>query len=176
MPRVRSGQRFCRSFLSPTGAANEVSAELDFQLGGDDGIEIFAVQGYGSLHDDSPAASDTVPYNAVAHQTLHLEAGETEDLPDAAGEDGFDIDSEIFWVQHFVQQGHIPATAGGGGAGLTITPSGLVVFDKPILSPRNITHKATTLTADQDLECGVIIHYRYVSFSSSELGVLLARR
>ena len=51
MPQVISGQRIGRAFLSPTGAANEVTQTLDFQLGAQDGVEITAVMGYGSLHD-----------------------------------------------------------------------------------------------------------------------------
>ena len=176
MPRVISGQRIARSFVSPTGAANEVEREVDFQLAADQGVEIAAVLGYLSFHDDTPAASDTVPASTVAHQTLHLETSATEDLDDAAGEDATVIDTELFYVQFAQFTFQIPATAGGGGGGLTVTPSGLVVFPDPIVSPRNITHKGTTVTADTDLEAGVLIYYRYLQFSNAELGVLLARR
>lgn len=176
MPRVISGQRVARSFVSPTGATNEVSRVLDFQLAADQGIEVIAVLGYGWAHDDSPPTSDTVPYIAQAHQTLHLEEGATEDLDYLAGEDDDEIDTEIIYAQTFADRGHIPATAGGGGAGLHISPAGLVTFPEPILSPRNLTHKGTTATADVDLEAGVLIYYRYVEFSNAELGVLLSRR
>ena len=176
MPQIISGQRIGRAFLSPTGAANEVTQTLDFQLGAQDGVEITAVMGYGSLHDDSPATSDTVPFNAVAHQTLHLETGETEDLPDAAGEDGFDIDSEIFYVQQFSTFGQIPATAGGGGVGQLVTPAGLINYDPAVRSSRNIIHKATTIGADQDLEAGILFFYHFVRFTLAELGALLGRR
>jgi len=176
MPTIASGQRVARSFVSPTGATNEVSRVLDFQLGPDHGIEIHAVQGYGSFHDDTPPTSDTVPFTAVAHQTLHLEEGATEDLPDIAGADADDIDSEIFYVQWFMVHGQIPATAGGGGASMTVNPSGLWIPPRPILAPRNITHKGTTVSVDTDLESGVLIFYNYVKFTTSELGVLLARR
>ena len=176
MPRIVSGQRIARSFLSPTGAANEVTQELDFQLGARDGIRINAVLGYGHFHDDSPATSDTVPAQSTATQTLHLETGATEDLPDVAAEDGFDIDTEIFYAQMYGQVIQVPATAGGGGGALTVTPNGLVTFPIPIDSPRNIIHKAVTVGADQDLEAGVLIYYHFVEFSTSELGVILARR
>jgi len=176
MPSKISGQRIGRSFLSPTGAANEVSQELDFQLGGNEGIEITGILGYGSYHDDSPATSDTVPSATVAHQTLHLETGATEDLADAAGEDAFDIDSEIIYAQFWSEVFQVPATAGGGGGGVTVTPTGVFIPPEPILSARNITHKATTVTADADLEAGLLVMYHFVRFSNAELGVLLARR
>lgn len=176
MPRTLSGLRIARSFVSPTGAANEVEREIDFQLGADDGIRILWVLGYGVLHDDSPAASDTVPVFGVGAQTLHLETATTEDLPLVTGEDTDDIDTEIFYVQHFAQVIQVPATAGGGGGALLVTPSGIVDYPKGILSPRNIVHKGRTSVADQDLEAGLLIGFEYVRFSNAELGVLLARR
>jgi len=169
--------RIGRSFLSPTGATNELEAELDFQLGPQQGIEIVAVQGYGILHDDTPAVSDTVPITARATQTLHLETGATEDIPVAAAADAVDIDTEIFWIQFFALHIIMGATVTfGAGISHSVMPPGITYFDVPILSPRNITHKATTEGADQDLEAGVMVHYYYVTFSNAELGVLLARR
>lgn len=176
MPRTISGQRIARSMVSPTGAANEVARVLDFQLAADQGIQIDAVLGYGFIHDDSPAASDTVPAAIRGAQTLHLEEGATEDIDFAAGDDDDEIDTEIFFVQSFTEVFQIPATAGGGGGAVSITPSGLVTFPEPIVSPRNITHKGHTFEADCDLEAGVLIYYKYVQFTNAELGVLLSRR
>ena len=177
MPRPISGQRIGRSMLSPTGATDEVTVTLDFQLGGREGVEVFAVSGWGNLHDDSPAVSDTVPFNALGHQSLHLETGETEDIPRAAGADAFDIDTEVFWEQVFVQQGIVGSTVTfGASATLTVMPTGLTVFHEPILSPRNFIHKAVTVGVDQDLECGILFYYRFVEMSDAELGVALARR
>jgi len=177
MPTIQGGVRYARSFVTPTGAANEVARELDFQLATDGGIQILAVLGWGNLHDDSPPVSDTVPFNAIAHQSLHLESGETEDMPDVAGEDADDIDTEIFYYQHFVQQGIVGSTVTfGASATLTITPSGLWIPPKPVISARNIVHKGTTIGADQDLEAGLIIAYENIRFSRGELAVALARR
>lgn len=176
MPTVLSGQRIARSFVTPTGAANEVSRVLNFNLAADEGIRIFGVQGYGSFHDDTPATSDTVPNTVVAHQGLHLESGATEDLDDAAGEDDDQIDTELFYIQWFQQTFHVPATAGGGGGYGTVTPNGIWVPPEPIDSARNITHKGTTLNADTDLESGVLIYYKYVKFNRDELLGILARR
>jgi len=175
MPRVLSGVRYASSFLSPTGA-NEVEQEIDFQLGSDDGIRIHSVLGYGQYYDNTPAVSDTVPASSIGHQTLHLEQGATEDLPDVAGNDAVNIDTEVFFLQHWSLTFQVPATAGGGGGTIHVTPSGLWIPPQPIDSARNITHKATTLTADTFLNCGVLISYQYVRFSQSELGAILSRR
>jgi len=176
VPTTVSGMRVARSFVSPTGAANTVERELDFQLGSDDGIQIEGVLGYGHYFDASPAPSDTVPLGQLAHQTLHLETGATEALPDDAGDDADDIDTEIFYVQAYslvwIQGSTV--TYGAGGS-LTITPSGMWVPPEPILSPRNIIHKGTSDVADSFLNCGVLIYYRYVRFTTSELGTILAR-
>lgn len=174
MPRVVSGMRTAISFVTPSGAA-EVAREIDFQLGAQDGIQIYGVQGYGNLHDDTPATSATVPSVASAVQTLHLETGETEDLPDQAGEDLDDIDTEIFYVQQFIQSTFFHTTT-GAGISLSITPPGIWVPPEPILSPRNIIHKGTTNGADQLLEAGLLIFFKYVTLSNAELGVALARR
>jgi len=176
MPRISSGDRVGRSFVSPTGAGISVGRVLDFQLGPDDGIEIVAVLGYGYYFDNTPATSDTVPAANAASQTLHLEEGALEVIDLEAAEDDDDIDSEIFYVQNWAMNFQVPATAGGGGGGVTVTPSGLVTFAKPILSPRNITHNGRTTTADTFLQAGILLYYHYVRFTSAELGVLLARR
>jgi len=177
MPRILSGQRTARSLVSPTGAANEVERVLDFQLGADDGIQIEAVLGYGNYADLSPTPSDTVPVASIGMQTLHLETGATEDLPIAAGEDADDIDTEIFYVQSFAYSAIIGATnTFGAGVSLAITPSGLFIPPAPILSPRNIIHKGRSDITGSFGQFGVLIYFRYVRFTTSELGVLLARR
>lgn len=175
MARQISGLRVGRSFLSALGGA-VISAELDFQLGSNQGIEISAVLGYGSFGDDSPAASDTVPVTTVGVHTLHMETGTLEDLPINAGDDEVDIDTEIFYAQSYGLMFQIPATAGGGGGGLSVTPSGLVVFAQPIRTARNITHRADTPVTGTVLDVGVLIYYNYIEFTQAELGFFLARR
>jgi len=177
MPTELGPMRVARSFVTPTGASNEVEREIDFQLGQDIGIGLLGVMGYGIIHDDTPAASDTVPAPARAFQTLHLETGATEDLPNVTGLDADDIDTEIFWAQHYAELFQIPATAGGGGGGVHVTGGlGLDTFPRRIDTARNITHKGATGGADIDLECGVLIYYVYLRFSQAELGAILSRR
>jgi len=176
MPRIISGQRVARSFVTPTGATTTVSREIDFQLGAAQGIEIDSVLGYGSFADTSPGVSDTVLIKAVAAQTLHLETGSIEDLPLIGGEDQDDEDTEIFYVQTFQHVSQVPSTAGGGGGGISVNPSGLVAFREPIRTARNITHSGKTEVTGQSLDAGVLIYYHYVEFTNAELGFLLARR
>jgi len=177
MPRTISGQRIARSFVTPTGSANEVQRVLDFNLAADQGIEIEAVLGYGNYFDASPAPSDTVPISNMGFQTLHLETGATEDLPSEAAEDADDIDSEIFYVQSYAYNAVLGTTnTFGGGASLAITPSGIWIPPEPILSPRNIIHKGRTNVTDTFGFFGVIIYYKFVSLTPAELGVALARR
>lgn len=175
MARIISGQRIARSYVTPNGA-NVVSREIDFQLGAAQGIEIDSVLGFGSFADLSPAVSDTVPVSARATQTLHLETGTLEDVPTTAGEDEDDIDTEMFYLQMWGLMFQVPATSGGGGGALTVTPSGLVTFREPIRTARNITHRGETLATDNDLNAGVFIYYHYILFTDAELGFLLARR
>jgi len=176
MPRVISGLRIARSLVTPAGSGDVVTRELDFQLAADAGIQIEAVLGMGDFLDTSPAPSDTVLVGAIGAQTLHLETGAIEDLPLVAAEDADDIDTEIFWAQTFSHVVQVPATAGGGGSGLSVTPSGLVTFARPIQSARNISHSGKTEAAGQNGNFGVLIYYRYIVFTNAELGLLLARR
>ncbi len=174
MPRTVSGLRIANSFVTPSGAA-EVFREIDFQLGAEDGVEIYGVQGYGGINDISPAMSATVPNHQIGLQSLHLETGNTEDLPALAGEDTDDIDTEIFWVQWFEETifGH---TTTGSGVATNVNPNGIWVPPEPILSPRNIIHKGTTKATDVEGQMGVLIYFKYVTLSNAELGVALARR
>lgn len=177
MPKVISASRIGRSMVSPSGATNEVSRVLDFQMAADQGIYIDWVLGYGNFHDDSPTPSDTVPVAAVAHQTLHLESGATEDLDVIAGEDDDELDTEIFYAQTFNLFFIVGNTVTfGSGGGVYITPNGLLVYPEPIVAVRNITHKGSTVGADQDLEAGVLFSYRFIELSDAELGAQLARR
>jgi len=175
MPRIISGLRTARSFVTPT-SSSVVSRELDFQLGAQQGIEILAVLGYGTYFDTSPSTSDTVPVTSVGVQSLHMETGTLEDVPKVAADDEDDIDTEIFYIQSYSMMFQIPATAGGGGGSVFATPTGIVNFAEPIRTARNITHRGQTVAVGQELNVGVLIYYRYIEFSQAELGFFLARR
>lgn len=177
MAREIGGMRVGRSLLTPTGAANEVEVELDFQLGVNGGVEILGLMGLGVFHDDSPAVSDTAPNTVVAHQTLHLETGATEDLPDVAAEDAVNLDTEIVYAQMFQQTLIVGTTNtfGAGGYG-TVMPNGMWIPPRPIISARNLTHKATTVSADTDLEATLFIYYVFLELTDTDIVKSLARR
>lgn len=174
MATIISGPRRARSYVTPSGAAT-VSRVLDFNFASDQGIEINAVLGYGGVSDSDPAASDTVPAVIVGQQSLHLEEGTIEDMPISATDDGDEIDTEAFFVQHLEAMFQIPATAGGGG-GSAGNGNLYIPYQEPVLVARNITHRGETLATGQTGRLGVLIFYHYVRFTVQELGFLLARR
>jgi len=174
MPTIISGPRRARSFVTPNGAA-VVTRVLDFNFAANQGIEITAVLGIVSSADTTPAASDTVPVHIRAAQSLHLEEGTIENVPISGAEDADEIDTEIFFMQEAGGQFQVPATAGGGG-GNAGTNNLYVAYRDPILVARNITHRGEAIVAGQDCLASVLIFYHYVVFTTSELGVILARR
>jgi len=175
MARLISGLRIARSLVTPSGV-EVVSRELDFQLGSDQGIQVEGVLGIGGLVDINPAPSDTAVVHAIGLSTLHLETGSLENVPIDNAQDEDDIDTEVFYAQSFNHAVQVPSTVGGGGGGMSITPSGLVTFAQPIQTARNITHRGETLATGQLGQFHVYIYYRYVQFTNAELGFLLARR
>ena len=175
MPREISGLRIARSFVTPENTA--VSRELDFQLGARQGISIHGVLGSLIVDPNAFAAQSTTiaPYNG--HQTLHLESGSLEVVPDAAAEDEDTIDSEVFYRQDMNFIGNDDATTEfRASAAVQTIPNGLVTFPRPIFSARNLTHRALSTTGAMDLLAHVIIYYVFVEFSLAELGLILARR
>lgn len=174
MPREISGLRIARSFITPNDTA--VSRELDFQLGARQGI---AIQGVlGSLTWDPANTTVGASLSAMrGSQTLHLETGSLETVPDAAAEDEDTTDSEIFYEQVMALGGQDDnATEFRASLAMLVSPTGLVTFSRPIFSARNITHRGITTSATLDMLGAVLIYYVYVEFSLSELGLILARR
>jgi len=170
MPRAVSGMRIARSLVTPTGAAS-VSRELDFQLGSEDGIEIFGVLGHVMVHQVLVGATFS-PYTAV--QTIHLETGALEDILEADAEDNDTIDSDIFYRQDMNLITFDGTTE--SAAAMMVMPTGLITYPVPILSARNITHQGSSQDITQAFGLHVMIFYRFVQFSLQELGLLLARR
>ncbi len=175
MPREISGLRIARSFITPSDTA--VERVIDFQLGARQGIAIEAV--LGDMVPDP--ANVTISAAGITHlpanQTLHLETGSLEDVPQAATADEDTIDSEIFYKQVMYLAGNDDLTT-EFRASLTsfISPAGLVTFAKPIMTARNITHRGRSISSAMDFLGQVIIYYTFVEFSLAELGLILARR
>ncbi len=175
MPREISGLRIAKSFISPTNAV--VSRELDFQLGARQGIAIHGILGGMVIDPSGFTASATTILAMQANQTLHLETGSLETVPDGAGEDEDSTDSEIFYRQNLgVIANDDFATEFRASASVTVTPSSIVPFPRPVLTARNITHRGISTSAELDFLGWVLIYYVFIEFSLAELGLLLARR
>ena len=175
MPTEISCLRISRSFVTPT--SNEATRELDFQLGARQGIAIHGVLG-GMVSDPAgytPAVGVQTEFTIT--QTLHLETGSLETVPDAAGEDEDTIDSEIFWRQDLWIGGNDDATTEfRASIASLVVPTGMVTFPRPIYSARNLTHRGIASSTQLDGLCHVILYYVFVEFSLAELGLILARR
>jgi len=175
MPREISGTRIARSFITPTEA--EVSRVLDFQLGARQGIAIEAVLGTMSVDPANTTVSTSVIGFDNSTQTLHFESGSLETVPDAAGEDEDTIDSEVFFRQELTMGASDDvSTEFRASLAIVVNPNGLIAFREPLLTARNITHRGINSGTRLDALAHVIIYYKFVEFSLSELGLILARR
>lgn len=176
MPREISGLRIARSFVSPAGIT-EASRVIDFQLGARQGISIKGVIGSMAVEDSSTTFSASVMQVMSGVQTLHLESGSLETVPDQTGEDEDTIDSEVFYRQDFTGVFNDDATTEfRASAALMVAPAGLVTFPEQILVARNITHRAVNRVSTLSTLAHVLIYYTFVEFSLAELGLILARR
>ncbi len=174
-PREISGLRIARSFGTPANAA--VERVIDFQLGARQGIQIHSVLGTIQIDPSSYTPSTTVQVPRNGNQTLHLETGSLETVPDTVAEDEDTIDSEVFYRQDITTLANDDLTTEfRASAAIAITPSGIVDYARPLFSARNITHRSFTNSSGILLLCHVTIFYTFVEFSLAELGLILARR
>ena len=174
--QIISSQRVARSLLTPEGA-EVLTAELDFQLGPRMGIQILGVTGHIIQVNTSLASLPDEISGRNNFQTLHFETGVVENPLNLAAEDAQDIDTEIFWRQDHVQNIiHSSVATEGSALAIETQPNCPVWFPEPMLSARNITHRAEAAVADVDSVMGILLYFKYVEFSLSEMGLLLARR
>lgn len=168
-----TGLRIARSFLTPSGDS-ELTAIMDFDLGPRIGIAIHDV--LGTMHRiNVPASTSHAEHYGV--QSLHLEGGTLEAVPNAAGDDEVNIDTEIFYIQtHSVISQTEASTRGGSGYAISVTPSGLVHYARPIIAVRNITHAAETIVTNHEGGMQVLVFYAYVELTRNEMGFWLASR
>jgi hypothetical protein len=172
MPDRASGLRIARSMVSPT-ANTAVNRVLDFSLGLRQGIEIVGVLGNMRFS----LAEGTTLTEADGHQSVHLEESTLEDYPVIVGEDDDNIDTEVIFAQTcFIRSEVEAATRGGSFYSHTVTPSGMVNFPGSVFTARNITHQGECHSSNLAGNCGVLIYYYYVTFTLSEMGLILARR
>jgi len=170
MVQAITGWRTARSFIG--AAATEETAELDFNIPVNGGIEIASVLGLANVTTVASVAS-IAPVHS--EQSLHIEDGTIEALNSTADEvDQFESDSEVFWSQSVNLMAFDGTTE--GAAWVETNPNGLVTFARPILSLINLTHRTDNDAAAMDIGYIVLIEYRYVSLSDRELAFEFARR
>ncbi len=170
MVKAISAWRMARSFIG--NAATEETVELDFNIGTREAIEIASVQGIMNATTMASAAS-IGPIHA--EQSLHLEDGTIEALNSSADEaDQFENDSEVIYQQTLNAIAFDGTTE--GGVTIDVHPNGNLVYARPFLSPINPTHRSDMDAAAMDIGCILLIQYRYVELSDSELALEFARR
>lgn len=177
MAEAITGLRVAKSYLDTPDAEASIEAPvLDFQLAESMGVQILAVLGYFNLIDRTAGAAASL--DVAFTQELHREDG-TLDAPLIEEGDGgpiFNSDDDIFWAQSLNRTDLEDQTNGQGGVTMAVTPSGLVTFPEPLLSARNITHRVHGSDPAYNVACTVLIYYKFVRFTMSEMGFLLSRR
>ena len=171
MVKAISDWRVANSFVGQAGVSSVETAELDFNIGSREAIEIAAVLGLLIL---STITAVTVPAPIQVVQTLHIEDGTIQDVEVSTSEaDAFDNDSEVIYEQVM----NVDAVIGTDEASemMQVTPSGLVTFPAPILSPINLTHRVEN-NSNLTSAARMLIYYRYVELSDAELALQFSRR
>ncbi|MBW7998504.1 MAG: hypothetical protein FVQ81_18410 [Candidatus Glassbacteria bacterium] len=150
---------------------------IDFQLGARQGIAIEQVMGDVTIDDTNTIISASTVTIGTGLHTLHLESGSLETVPDSSGEDEDTIDSEVFFRQGVSLAGNDDATTEfRSSIAFMVSPNTPIIYPKPILTARNITHRGIMRTGIYDALFHVTILYTFVEFSLAELGLILARR
>jgi len=172
MVQAISDWRMARSKIGQAGAGTLEEVELDFNIGSDEAIEIASVLG---LINMATASGSATQAPAIAQQNLHIEDGQIETTldTDVTAADQFDNDSEVIYSQSVNESTFNGTTE--ASAYLTVTPSGVVVFARPIVSPINLTHAVKVITGITVIAI-LLIQYRYVRLSDKELAFQFARR
>lgn len=170
MPKPISGMRIARSFIG--NAATEETVELEFNIGTREAIEILAV--LGTLA-PSAVVTTATPTPVTSEQSLHLEDATLEGLGSVgASADQFNNDSEVIFHQVLSVIAFDGTTEAAGA--IEVTPSGLIVFPEPLISPINLTHRVDNEAAVMDVGATLMIYYRYVELSDRELALEFGRR
>lgn len=169
MPQAITDWRTARSFIGALGSAE--GAELDFNIGTQEAIEIASVAGnlgFGTITSGSSILT------RLAQQSLRIEDGTVEILAiDETSPDAFDNDSEVVFEQ-FLNGIAFDGSSEGAAA---INGVNLVVkFAEPILSPINPTHHVINSGSVSAVAAVLLIEYRYVRLSLNELAFQFARR
>lgn len=169
-----SGVRIATSFITHEGGATPSTQEIDFDMGPNEAIEIFGVQGIQSSH--ATLTMSTTPDVHSSVQTLHLEDDNPRDPGhQIADTDAVFLDDEIIYMQAW-ELVEFDDGATGGAFSQSIHPVDLVQYPQPIITAQNPTHAIVSDGADTDCAGTLLIHYRYVRLTQQELAFAIARR
>lgn len=170
MTKPISDWRTARSFIG--AAATQETAELDFNIGTREAIEIASVLGIMNL---TSLTEVTTISPVISEQSLHMEDGTIEVLSSAeADADQFDNDSEVIYQQTVINAAFNGTTE--AAAMLVVMPNSIVVFAEPVVSPINLTHRVDNAAGASGFGGILLIEYRYVELSDQELAFQFARR
>lgn len=151
--------------------ATEETQEIDFQLGLQQGVQLYAVE-FGIR--EAVVVPTTSPITAQAHLSLHVEIGALEGAIDEFPTDNVILNSEI------VAETTLQITAGdtaqveGTFSHIWTQPLAwnyLQLMGEPLLLAQNVTFRGITSESALTVNgAQVTILYRYVELSKSELG------
>lgn len=172
MTKPISDWRVANSHIGQGGVSTVETAELDFNIGAREAIEIAAVLGILILSTITESATGIDPHAAI--QTLHVEDGTIQDVEVSSSEaDNFDNDSEVIYEQVMNMAAFNGTTE--AAAMLEVHPSGLVTFPEPIVSPINLTHRVEN-NSTSTVSARLFMYYRYVELTDAELALQFSRR
>jgi len=152
----------------------EETQEIDFNLGIEQGVEIFAIE-FGVRNVVPVPANDTILV-VNAHMSVHAETGALEGAIDAFPADNFILNSEIIaetTLQVMAFTSSVPSTSPDVFNMIWMQPlkwDYLALFGKPLTLAQNVTFRGVTSASTLTINgAQVTFYYRYVSLTRNEL-------
>lgn len=175
MPNTLSNMRIARSVLHHETGNTPTTQEMDFDLGLNEAVEIFAVMGVPTSFAVLTPSAALVAYAAAA--SLHIEDDNPRDLDIVAADDDLVvIDDEVIFLQGMHVLMGEDSTNHDTTAALAYNPQEPLVYTQPILAAINLRHRLDASGTQVDVVHHMEVHYRYVRLTDSELIQQVARR
>ncbi len=162
--------RIARSFIGAASASAIETQELDFDLGIQQAIEIFAV--IGGLADVTITTTTSL-VSTFVQQSLHRETGTLFAPNNGVGDaDQVEIDTEIL-AEFF--HNFVTVDSAEGDAAAYASNNSSFIFPRTVLTSRNLTHRVET---DANISAAVFmhVHYRFVKLTAQETVGLFGRQ
>ncbi len=169
MVRSLSPIRVLRSRRTSFQNTEEIT-EIDFALGHEQGVQLYAVEfGYREVI----LVPTTSPLTAQAHMSLHIETGGLEGAIDAFPADDTILNSEIIAETTIQVTSGDTAQVEGTFSHIHLQPLSwnyLELIGEPILIAQNPTYRVVTSESPLTVNGGQLtIFYRYVELTDKEL-------